>query len=107
MYYVRGGAYLAFGHDFVSLMLPAMENMNMPVTIPPHILIVDDDPQIRDLLREFFTSNELRESVTSSGKQAKGILVDHSIDLVVLYLRLAGQAAMALARSFPYNSASP
>jgi DNA-binding response OmpR family regulator len=27
----------------------------MPVTIPPHILIVDDDPQIRDLLREYFT----------------------------------------------------
>jgi response regulator RpfG family c-di-GMP phosphodiesterase len=89
MYYVPGGAYLAFGRDFVPLVLRAMENMNMPETIPPHILIVDDDPQIRDLLQEYFTSNELRASVTSSGKEMTGILVDHSIDLVVLDLRLA------------------
>jgi len=107
MYYVRGGAYLAFGHDFVPLMLPAMENMNMPVTIPPHILIVDDDPQIRDLLREYFTSNELRVSVTSSGKEVTGILVDHSIDLVVLDLRLAGEDGMVLARRLHEESAIP
>ena len=36
MYYVRGGAYLAFGRDFVPLMRRAIENMNMPATIPPH-----------------------------------------------------------------------
>ena len=36
MYYVRGGAYLAFGRDFVPLMLRAIENMNMPATIPLH-----------------------------------------------------------------------
>src|SRR5258708_12851300 len=102
MYYVRGGAYLAFGHDFVSLMLPAMENMNMPVTIPPHILIVDDDPQIRDLLREFFTSNELRGSVTSSGKDAKAILVDHSIDLMALNLPLPRDPRIPLPPTLPH-----
>jgi two-component system, OmpR family, response regulator len=84
-----------------------MENMNMPVAIPPHILIVDDDPQIRDLLREYFTSNELRVSVASSGKEVMGILVDHSIDLVVLDLRLAGEDGMVLARRLHEESAIP
>src|ERR1700730_2208011 len=107
MYYVRGDACLAFGHGFVPLMLRAMENMNMPVTIPPHILIVDDDPQIRDLLREYFTSNELRVSIASSGKEMTGLLADHSIDLVVLDLRLAGEDGMVLARRLHEESTIP
>src|ERR1700704_4233622 len=65
----------------------------MSETIPPHILVVDDDPQIRDLLHDYFTANELRVSVTSSGQEMTGILVDHAIDLVVLDLRLAGGMA--------------
>jgi len=41
----------------------------MPENIQPHILVVDDDPQIRDLLQEYLTQNELRVSVTSTGKE--------------------------------------
>ena len=60
-------------------------------TIPPHILVVDDDPQIRALLHDYFTANELRVSVTSSGKEMTRVLLDQAIDLVVLDLRLAGE----------------
>jgi two-component system OmpR family response regulator len=83
------------------------ENTVMPDTIQPHILIVDDDPQIRDLLQEYFTANELRVSVTASGKEMTGILVDHAIDLVVLDLRLAGEDGMSLARKLREESAIP
>ncbi|HEY3654161.1 MAG TPA: response regulator [Steroidobacteraceae bacterium] len=79
----------------------------MPETIQPHILIVDDDPQIRDLLQEYFTANELRVSVTSSGKEMTKILLDQAIDLVVLDLRLAGEDGMALARKLREESAIP
>src|SRR5450432_3851174 len=91
------------------LQLPglATENMDMPEIIQPHILIVDDDPQIRDLLQEYFTANELRVSVTASGKEMTGILVDQAIDLVVLDLRLAGEDGMALARKLREESAIP
>jgi DNA-binding response OmpR family regulator len=70
-------------------------------------LIVDDDPQIRDLLQEYFTANELRVSVTSSGKEMTKILLDQAIDLVVLDLRLAGEDGMALARKMREESAIP
>jgi DNA-binding response OmpR family regulator len=79
----------------------------MPETIQPHILVVDDDPQIRDLLREYLAENELRVSVTSTGKEMSAILADHAIDLVVLDLRLAGEDGMALARKMREESAIP
>jgi len=79
----------------------------MPETIQPHILVVDDDPQIRDLLREYLTQNELRVSVTSTGTEMLAILADHAIDLVVLDLRLAGEDGMALARKLREESSIP
>jgi len=79
----------------------------MTKTIPPQILVVDDDPQIRDLLQEYFTSNELRVNVASSGKEMTGILADHSIDLVVLDLRLGGEDGMVLARRLREESDIP
>jgi two-component system OmpR family response regulator len=81
--------------------------MKMPEITPPHILIVDDDPQIRDLLQEYFTLKELRASVSSSGKEMTEILVNHSIDLVILDLRLAGEDGMMLARNLREKSAIP
>ena len=41
----------------------------MAETIQPHILVVDDDPQIRELLDEYLTENALRVSVVSNGKR--------------------------------------
>jgi two-component system OmpR family response regulator len=81
--------------------------LNMAKTIPPQILVVDDDPHIRELLQEYFTSNELRVNVASCGKEMTGILVDHSIDLVVLDRRLGGEDGMVLARKLREESDIP
>src|ERR1700726_4184526 len=79
----------------------------MAATIQPHILVVDDDPQIRGLLEEYLTENALRVSVVSSGQQMAKILADEAIDLVVLDLRLAGEDGMAIARTLREQSAIP
>jgi DNA-binding response OmpR family regulator len=79
----------------------------MPETIQPHILVVDDDPQIRDLLQDYLTQNELRVSVTSTGKEMSAALGEHAIDLVVLDLRLAGEDGMTLARKLREESSIP
>jgi two-component system OmpR family response regulator len=79
----------------------------MSETIQPHILVVDDDPQIRELLEEYLTENALRVSVVSSGQQMANILADETIDLVVLDLRLAGEDGMAIARTLREQSAIP
>src|SRR6202162_5677217 len=79
----------------------------MPETIQPHILVVDDDPQIRALLEEYLTQNALRVSVVASGQQSSARLADEAIDLVILDLRLAGEDGMAIVRTLRDQSAIP
>jgi two-component system OmpR family response regulator len=73
----------------------------------PHILVVDDDPQIRDLLQEYLAENELRVSVALNGAQMSQALADEAIDLVILDLRLAGEDGMTIARTLRDQSAIP
>jgi two-component system OmpR family response regulator len=79
----------------------------MSETIQPHILVVDDDPQIRGLLEDYLQENGLRVSVVASGKHMSQVLADEAIDLVILDLRLAGEDGMAIARSLRESSAIP
>jgi len=79
----------------------------MPESIPPHILVVDDDPQIRALLEEYLAASGLRVSAAANGKQMSKILSEEAIDLIVLDLRLAGEDGMAIARSLRDQSAIP
>jgi two-component system OmpR family response regulator len=79
----------------------------MSETIQPHILVVDDDPQIRLLLEEYLTGNALRVTVCANGQQMSTTLADEAIDLIVLDLRLAGEDGMAIARSIRDQSAIP
>jgi two-component system OmpR family response regulator len=79
----------------------------MSEIIQPHILVVDDDPQIRALLEEYLAENLLRVSAVSNGKQMSEILANEAIDLVVLDLRLAGEDGMAIVRTLRDSSAIP
>jgi len=79
----------------------------MPETIQPHILVVDDDPDIRGLLEEYFAENALRVSLAATGGEMSQVLTDEAIDLVILDLRLAGEDGMAIARTLRSSSAIP
>src|SRR5580700_6287090 len=79
----------------------------MTVTIQPHILVVDDDPQIRELLEDYLQENAFRVSVVASGTEMSQVLSDEAIDLVILDLRLAGEDGMAIVRTLRDSSAIP
>jgi len=75
--------------------------------VQAHILVVDDDPQIRTLLDEYLAENLLRVSVACNGAEMTRVLAEEAIDLVVLDLRLAGEDGMAIARALRAQSAIP
>ena len=79
----------------------------MSEILQPHILVVDDDLQIRTLLENYLTENELRVTVAANGQQMSSTIAEEAIDLVVLDLRLAGEDGMAIARSLRDQSAIP
>src|ERR1700734_2080256 len=83
------------------------EALIMSETLSPHILVIDDDPQIRALLKEYLAENGLRVSVASSGEEMSKILGGEAVDLVVLDLRLAGEDGLAIARTLRDQSSIP
>ncbi|MDB5820354.1 MAG: two component transcriptional regulator, winged helix family [Rhizobacter sp.] len=79
----------------------------MSSTARHHILVVDDDPSIRELMEEYLEENELRVSTASSGAEMARLLEDEVIDLVILDLRLSGEDGMQLARELRATSDIP
>ena len=71
----------------------------MSEVIRSHILVVDDDAQIRGLLNEYLAANGLRVTTAASGREMTQILAEETIDLVILDLRLADEDGMSLART--------
>ncbi|MBE7210351.1 MAG: response regulator [Gluconacetobacter diazotrophicus] len=64
----------------------------------PHILIVDDDREIRDLLARFLERNRFRVSTARDGRDARRAWNNGHYQLVVLDLMLPGESGLDLAR---------
>jgi two-component system OmpR family response regulator len=73
----------------------------------PHILVVDDDQAMRQLLAEYLGENELRVTTVSTGGEMARVLDEQTIDVMVLDLRLAGEDGMELARKVRAESTIP
>lgn len=73
----------------------------------PHILIVDDDRDIRDLLSRFLRKNGLRAGVAANGRDMKRQLAESKIDLVVLDRVMPGEDGLMLCRELRANSRIP
>ncbi len=72
-----------------------------------HILVVDDDPAMRELLNVYLSENDFRVSVAEGGARMAEVLRTEAIDLVILDLRLRGEDGMQLARDLRATSAIP
>jgi two-component system phosphate regulon response regulator OmpR len=65
----------------------------------PHILVVDDDNRLRDLLRKYLADNGFRVSAAADASEARKTLAAFDFDLMVLDLMMPGETGLELARS--------
>jgi two-component system OmpR family response regulator len=65
---------------------------------PDHVLIVDDDREIRELLATYLEKNGLKATAVASGRQMRAVLADTPVDLVVLDLMMPGEDGLTLCR---------
>jgi len=73
----------------------------------PHVLIVDDDSEIRDLLSRFLSKHDFRVTTAKDGREMDKALKDWAIDLIVLDLMLPGEDGLALCRRVRADSVVP
>lgn len=73
----------------------------------PHILVVDDDREIRSLIAKFLKKNGYRVDVVANGKEMRAALVGADIDLVVLDRVMPGEDGLNLCRDLRRESRVP
>jgi two-component system OmpR family response regulator len=64
----------------------------------PHILVVDDHREIRELLAKYLGKNGLRVSVANGGAEMRQVLRTNAVDLVVLDIMMPGEDGLTLCR---------
>lgn len=73
----------------------------------PHILVVDHDPAVRQLLSEYLAANDFRATTVADGAAMRALLGKEVVDLVLLDLKLEADDGMDLAWRLRDESAIP
>lgn len=63
-----------------------------------HVLVVDDDREIRDLVSSYLKKNGLRVTTAADGRQMRAYLEADRVDLIVLDLMMPGDDGLVLCR---------
>ncbi len=77
------------------------------VTRSPHILVVEDDDEIRTMVARFLRKSELRVSTAENAGTMDHALASSRIDLVVLDLMLLGEDGLSICRRLRARSSLP
>lgn len=72
-----------------------------------HILVVDDDKRLRELLQKYLSENRFRVTTASDAEDARAKLEGLSFDLIVLDVMMPGEDGMAFAARLRRSSSVP
>jgi len=77
------------------------------MTDPLHVLVVDDEPRIRTMLRRYLVEEGFKVSDAGDGAGMRAVLAREAIDLVLLDLMMPGEDGLSLARHVRQRSEIP
>src|ERR1700691_1455256 len=69
-----------------------------------HILVIDDQPEIRDVVQQYLANEGYRVSVANDGTGMRRVMAQGPVDLVILDLMLPGEDGLTLARALREES---
>ena len=67
--------------------------------LEPHLLVVDDDTRLRELLRRYLTDSGFRVTAAADAGEARSNLASFAFDLVVLDVMMPGESGLELTRA--------
>ena len=66
--------------------------------VQPHILVVDDDKRLRDLIGRYLTEQGYRVTTAVDAADGRGKMAGITFDLLVLDVMMPGESGLELAR---------
>lgn len=73
----------------------------------PHVLVVDDDRRLRELLKKYLTGNGYRVTTAKDGRDAREKLRGLTFDAIILDVMMPGETGLELTRALRRTSDVP
>ena len=73
----------------------------------PHILVVDDDSRLRELLRRYLSDNGFRVTTAEDAAAARVVLASLAFDTIILDVMMPGESGLDLVTSLRKGSDTP
>jgi two-component system, OmpR family, response regulator len=74
---------------------------------PVHVLAIDDDPSVRQLIADYLGDNDIEVTVIATGREIAQAMARETVDLIILDLKLPGEDGMQIARELRAESDVP
>lgn len=78
-----------------------------PADDAPHLLVVDDDTRIRDLLKQYLSSNGFRVTVAANSADARSKLEGLDFDLLIVDIMMPGESGIELTKALRADKQVP
>ena len=72
-----------------------------------HLLVVDDDDRIRDLVKQYLEENNFLVTTASNAEEAKKKLEIIKFDLLILDIMMPGESGLSLTKNVKKNNNTP
>jgi DNA-binding response OmpR family regulator len=73
------------------------------MTDTAHIVVVDDEVDVREMVEEYLGAQGLKVSTAANGQEFRAILADKPVDLALLDINMPGEDGLSLARYLREN----
>lgn len=70
----------------------------------PHIVVTDDEQDVRETVQEYLSMQGLRVSAADGGPALRRIMAEQKVDLVLLDVRMPGEDGLSIARQLRATS---
>lgn len=84
-----------------------MENQQPNQETPDHVLVVDDDAEIRTLLAEYLSQNGIQVSVARDAAEMRQIFDESRPDIIILDVMMPGEDGLTVCRELRSRSNVP
>ncbi len=75
--------------------------------LEPHLLVVDDDARLRELLRRYLSDNGFRVTLAADSLEARASIASFAFDLIVLDVMMPGESGLDLTQNLRSESRLP